>query len=132
MELRRAGEDGEEFEPILRGWALGSEQFRKELLAQMSDRRGAEHYRAEIRESALEKAERMTLQELRKLGWDEQALERRLKGDPQKIKIALRLRQETTMTLAWVAERLKMGTKTHLAHLLYWQGREKRKKKTAR
>ena len=61
--------------------------------------------------------------------WDDQELERRRKGDPQKIKIALYLRQETTMTLAWVASRLQMGTKTHLAHLLYWQGREKKKKK---
>ncbi len=94
----------------------------------MSDRRGAEHYGAEIRESTLEKAERRTSQELRKLGWDEEELERRRKGDPQKIKIALCLRQETTMTLAWVASRLKMGTKTHLAHLLYWQGRERKQK----
>ena len=46
-------------------------------------------------------------------------------GDPEKIAIARRLREETTMTLAWVANRLKMGTKTHLAHLLYWQGRNK-------
>jgi len=51
-------------------------------------------------------------------GSDEPELERRRKGDPQKIKIALYLRQETRMTLAWVASRLKMGTKTHLAHLL--------------
>jgi len=40
------------------------------------------------------------------------------------------LRLETTMTLAWVASRLTMGTKTHLAHLLYWQGRERKNKKT--
>ena len=46
-------------------------------------------------------------------------------GDPEKIAIARRLREETTMTLAWVANRLNMGTKTHLAHLLYWQGRNK-------
>ncbi len=60
---------------------------------------------------------------------DEPELERRRKGDPQKIKIALYLRQDTTMTLAWVASRLKMGTNTHLAHLLSWQGREREKKK---
>jgi REP element-mobilizing transposase RayT len=39
-----------------------------------------------------------------------------------------RLREETTMTLAWVAKRLNMGTKTHRAHLLYWQKRRKKKK----
>jgi hypothetical protein len=35
------------------------------------------------------------------------------------------LREETTMTMAWIAHRLNMGTKTHLAHLLYWQPRSK-------
>jgi hypothetical protein len=29
------------------------------------------------------------------------------------------------MTLAWIARRLERGTKTHLSHLLYWQGRAK-------
>jgi len=57
--------------------------------------------------------------------WTERTLGERRKGDPEKIVIARRLREETTMTLAWVTDRLKMGTKTHLAHLLYWQGRKK-------
>src|SRR5438552_2362442 len=35
------------------------------------------------------------------------------------------LRRKTTMTMAWVAQRLQMGTKTHLGHLLYWQEKEK-------
>ena len=34
------------------------------------------------------------------------------------MKLALQLRAETTGTLAWVAERLQMGTRAHLAHLL--------------
>ena len=46
MELRRLAEDGEDFKPILRGWCLGSEQFRKELLAQMSEKHGPEQLRA--------------------------------------------------------------------------------------
>jgi hypothetical protein len=32
---------------------------------------------------------------------------------------AQRLRRETTIALAWIAEQLQIGTKTHLAHLLY-------------
>ncbi len=39
------------------------------------------------------------------------------------------LRQETTMTLAWIAQALRMGTKTHLSHLLYWHGKEKKTKR---
>jgi len=130
MELRREAEDGQEFRGILRGWCLGGETFRKELLAQISEKRGAEHYGQEVRESAEEKADRIVKEELEKLGWQEADLIRRRKGDPEKLGIALRLRQETTMTLAWTAQRLKMGTKTHLSHLLYWRGKERTQTKS--
>jgi hypothetical protein len=42
----------------------------------------------------------------------------RHKGDVQKLKLARRLRRETTMTLNWIAERLSMGTAGSLANLL--------------
>ena len=32
---------------------------------------------------------------------------------------------ETTVTIKWLAERLHMGTRGHLTHLLYWLGRKK-------
>ncbi|MGB8355800.1 MAG: hypothetical protein WCD79_18015 [Chthoniobacteraceae bacterium] len=41
------------------------------------------------------------------------------KGAPGKVRIARRLREETTLTLRQIAERLKMGVGTHVAHLLY-------------
>src|SRR5260370_10800841 len=125
MELRRAAEDGEEFGPLLRGWCVGSEEFRQELLAQMSA--GPEHYGEEIRESGEQKAKRVIQAELKKLGWKEADLEARRKGDPEKVRMALRLRAETTMTLGWIAQALQMGTKTHLSHLLYWQGQPEKK-----
>ena len=126
MEKRRAAEDGDEFKPLVRGWCLGSEAFRAELLAQVSEKGGAEHFGQEIRESAEAKAERLVLEEFKKLGWGREELSQRRKGDAQKLRIALRLRKETTMTLSWIAQRLEMGTKTHLSHLLYWQGRGKK------
>jgi hypothetical protein len=43
----------------------------------------------------------------------------RRKGDGQKIRIAARLRRETTMTLSWIAEQLHMGAASHVACLLY-------------
>ena len=103
----------------------GQRSLSKELLAQMSQQAGAEHYGREIRESAQEKAERIIAKELKRMGWEESDLERHRKGAAQKLKIALRLRQQTTMTLAWIAQRLQMGTKTHLSHLLYWDERGK-------
>jgi hypothetical protein len=32
------------------------------------------------------------------------------KGDPRKVKLAVRLRVETTATIKWIAERLQMGS----------------------
>jgi hypothetical protein len=61
---------------------------------------------------------------LKRLGWQEADLEARAKGDKEKLKLAARLRVETTVTVKWIAQRLRMGTWTHLNHLLYWQRRE--------
>lgn len=124
LELRRASEDPEQADELIEGWCLGSEEFREELLAQMQQSRGPEHFGLEIRESAHAKAERLVKEELARLGWQDSHLRQRRKGDAEKVRLATRLRKETTMTLGWIAERLQMGTKTHLAHLLYWQGRK--------
>ncbi len=52
-----------------------------------------------------------------------EARNERRKDDPEKVAIARRLRAETTVTLERIAERLGMGRKANLAHLLYWQRR---------
>jgi hypothetical protein len=44
MEVRRAMEDGEEFKRVERGWCVGSEAFRRELLEQVSQGAGTEHF----------------------------------------------------------------------------------------
>lgn len=66
LEARRGGEEGEEFKAIRRGWCLGEETFRKELLAQMSGRMGAEHYGEERAETAVAKAEGIIAEELQR------------------------------------------------------------------
>jgi hypothetical protein len=48
----------------------------------------------------------------------EDELRRDRNGHRMKVKLALRLRQQTTMTLQWIADRLKMGTWTHAANRL--------------
>jgi len=52
------------------------------------------------------------------LGWKQNQLRCRRKGDPEKVKLARRLRAETTMTLAWVAQHLEMGRWGYVSHLL--------------
>jgi hypothetical protein len=119
LEARRGAQEDEEFRAIRRGWCLGEETFRKELLAQLSERLGAEHYGAERAETEAAKAERILAEELKRRKWKTSQLRTRPKGDAEKVALAARLRAETTMTAGWIAERLEMGTRGHLNHLLY-------------
>lgn len=123
VEARRGREDGGALERLRRGWCYGDEEFRSDLLERVSGKAGPQHYGAEVAESAETKAERIVAHELQKRRWREAHLARRRKGDPDKVTVAVRLRMETTMTLEWIAARLKMGTKTYLSHLLYWRRR---------
>ena len=43
------------------------------------------------------------------MGWKEEELRIRRKGDTDKAALARRLRAETPMTWRWIAERLSMG-----------------------
>ena len=109
--------------------------FRREPLEKVSAKAGAHHYGEELRESAMEEAERLVAAELHRRGWQPANLETKRRGDTEKVIMAERLRQATTMRLVWIAERLHMGTRTHLAHLLYWsrrnrQGQASRKNNT--
>jgi REP element-mobilizing transposase RayT len=119
LEARRGAEEDEQFSAIRRGWCLGEEHFRQELLARMGERIGAEHYGAERAETAEAWAEQIVSEELKRRRWDEAELENRRKGDAAKVALAARLRAETTMTVGWIAERLGMGTRGHLNVLLY-------------
>lgn len=122
LEERRHAEADDEFKPVRRGWCLGGEEFRQELLAHMSERIGAEHYGAERAETALAKAERIIATELQRLGWTEADLRTRPKGNAEKVQLALRLRAETVQTVAWLAGRLHLGRRAYAHHLL-WRAR---------
>ncbi|HEY3856824.1 MAG TPA: transposase [Verrucomicrobiae bacterium] len=126
MERRRWEGMSQEFKPIERGWCLGGEEFKRELLEQVSRRAGPGHKEPEVREAAEAKAQRLAQEGLARLGWGEAELEARRKGDPAKVDLAAELRRQTTMTLRWIAQRLRMGTTGHLAHLLYWKERNEK------
>ena len=85
----------------------------------MGGRGGAEHYGDERAESAEATAEQIIAAELRRRRWQEADLKTRPKGAAAKVALAARLRAETTMTAGWIAERLGMGTRGYLNHLLY-------------
>ena len=50
--------------------------------------------------------------------WDEGQLRTRRKGHRAKVMLACRLRQETTTSLKWIAQRLQMGSWTYVSNLL--------------
>jgi len=81
-----------EFKAIRRGWCLGEETFRQELLAQMSERLGAEHYGEERAETEEAKAERIIAEELKRRKWKATELQNRPEGDAEKVALAARLR----------------------------------------
>jgi putative transposase len=118
MEARRAEELDQEWKAVRRGWCLGGKKFRGELLRRMRRQAGPNHGGQERRETEEAWAEQLMANELKKRRWSEAELMRRRKGDPRKVALARRLRQETTMTLCWIAQRLNMGAAGSLANLL--------------
>jgi hypothetical protein len=42
----------------------------------------------------------------------------RRKSDPQRVALARDLRRQTTVSLKWIAQRLEMGSWTHVSNLL--------------
>ena len=102
----------------LRGWKIGAEDF-ADWLAEKLARRGRRGERAsERRDTDRALAERLVREGLTKIGWTENDLKRRNKGDPQKLKLARRLREETPMSRAWIATRLHTGSVSYLSALL--------------
>jgi REP element-mobilizing transposase RayT len=116
MEQRLEAAKPGQYKTLRRGWCFGDKAFRKELLGQMADRVGESHYGAERQESGEAKAEQIVAEELKRRKWDEAELVKRRKGDPEKVKMALRLRRESIMTLKWIAQRLHMGSWTHVSN----------------
>ena len=70
-------------------------------------------------------AEQLVIEGLKRMGWSEADLRAQRKGEPRKVDLAWELRSQTTMPLAWIAERLNMGTRGHLAWLLQQRGKSR-------
>jgi REP element-mobilizing transposase RayT len=111
MERRRWEEtDPEALKALRRGWCLGSEGFRREMLLRMEGKLG-EHHSGELhRASAEAKAERIIAEELQRQGWQEADLLARRKSDAVKLEIAARLRRETTLSTKAIAARVHLGS----------------------
>ena len=124
LESRR--EEKADWEQVRSGWFIGDESFKKELMERMTGHFG-EYHSGEARHQCEEHhALQIIKEELVKIGWNEADLQTRSKGDINKIKIALRLRLETTVTLKWIAHQLNMGATAYLNRRLYEQRNKER------
>ena len=122
MERRRQEDLNREFKPVERGWCLGGEQFRRELLEQVSTGPGPSHYGEVVQEAVEVRAEGLLAEHLKAMKWTEEDLTKRRKGDASKVRLAKILRDKTTMPLAWIAQRLAMGSRGYLTWLLERNG----------
>ncbi len=94
-----------------------------DLLEQVHTRPGPSHFGEAVQEAEAARAERRVAEGLHRLGWTETDLQGRPKGEQRKLELARELRSKTTMPLAWIAQRLHMGTRGHLAWLLQRTGK---------
>jgi hypothetical protein len=79
---------------------------------------GPSHYGEAVQDAEAAQAERRVVARLQRLGWHEPELKARRKGDLRKVALALELRSHTTRSLAWIAQRLSIGSRGYLAWLL--------------
>ena len=118
LERRRQEDTQKEFQPVERGWFLGEEAFRQELLEQVQERPGPSHFGEAVQAGAEAQAERLIERGLQQLKWSQEELASRPKGDAGKVRLAMELRRQTTVPLAWIAQRLQMGSRGYAAWLL--------------
>jgi REP-associated tyrosine transposase len=118
MKARRKAEQTGDFTALPRGWCHGSDQFRQELLLQMTSSAGSRYAGPEWRETMEKKAQRILAEEMNRRGWDQAQLEQRRKADPEKLEIAQKLRAETTVTWSWITQHLKMGAPAYVANAI--------------
>ena len=124
MEARRLEEaDEASLKVFCRGWCLGSDQFKKQMLEELQGKLGDHHAGELRRETAEARAERIVSEELGRLGWKETDLKARRKNDPAKLAIAARLRKETTLPIKVIAARMHLGTSKSANSTLHkWMG----------
>ena len=71
MKWRREEDLRGEFKRVERGWCLGGEEFRQELLEQVDARPGPSHFGEAAPEAEAAQAERLVVEGLKRMRWSE-------------------------------------------------------------
>ena len=104
----------EEWGEIRRGWCLGDDGFREEMLERVADAMGGgkrESYCGEGRQAHdIREAERLVRRGLKALGLKEEDLASGRKGALEKCAVAWYVHSRAMVTHAWISNRLQMGS----------------------
>ena len=130
MDRRRLEVLAEEaLKPRRRGWYLGSQPFKEQVLELMEGQLGESHTGELRRETAEQRANRIIVEELAHRGWQESEWATGRRSEPGKLAIAARLRSGTTLPIKWIAGRVQIGAaegaKSVLPHLAQSQDQRK-------
>jgi DNA mismatch endonuclease Vsr len=122
MEGQRLAEaDEAALQGLRRGWCFGSAEFRRRMLEELEPVEGESAAGGRRQETAINKGDRIVAEELKRLQWTEADLRRCRKSDPEKMRIAARLRRETILSLRSIAARVGLGSsKSANAKLHTW------------
>ena len=88
MEGRRGEDLRGEFKRGERGWCLGGEEFRQELLEQVEARPRPSHVGEAVQEAEAAQAERLVVKGLKRMRWSVAHLSARRKGAPRKVQVS--------------------------------------------
>jgi hypothetical protein len=111
MESQRLLEKSKEsrYKEFRRGRRFSSEEFVARMLDRIDGTYGESLARREPVEGMERRGEQIAVQGLRAAEWDAERFLKERKGHPVKVRLARKLRSETTMTAQWIAENLSVG-----------------------
>jgi hypothetical protein len=118
LESQRQEAATPEWNLLREGWRVGGRDFLSRLAGQF-EIETAEHHSGQVRqESESDKAQRLISEKLALVSWDRGRLLREPKGHPIKVRIAQEMREQSTMSVKWIATELSIGSWTYLNKLL--------------
>jgi REP element-mobilizing transposase RayT len=111
----------DDWKEIRRGWCLGSESFRVEMLQKidviLEGKKRSSYNGEEVKHHDEAEAERYLVEGMAILGLNKQALHSLKKGAKEKAILAWYIRANTTVSRRWLAERLVIGDESRVSRM---------------
>ena len=112
----------ESWQKIRRGWYLGGEGFRREMLDRLGEAMGKGKRESfsgeEVQTHDEARAEELIVAGMKALGLSNVDLDAMIKNSPEKYALAWLVRRNTCVCNGWIKARLRMGKATNFSELL--------------